>query len=69
MAKKLSDWQSVHTKPQEKGWYDYDGFMLDEGTRLYWNGWQWGYWLSPGRKNWTQMAEVVTDKWRGVLGA
>jgi hypothetical protein len=63
-----SDWQSVWTRPEECGWYEYDGWLIDEGTKLYWNGNQWGYWINEQpRRNWTQMAEVATDKWRGIL--
>ena len=62
----VTPWFSINENPPEIGWYEYQGFMLDPGEMLYWNGWQWGYWINPvARRNWTQMAGMHSDKWRG----
>lgn len=62
-----TEWFSVQQDPPTVGWYEYDGWLIDEGTKLYWNGYQWGYWINEQpRRNWTQMAGVITDRWRGL---
>ena len=65
--KVYTEWFSVQQDPPTVGWYEYKGWLIDEGTKLYWNGYQWGYWINEQpRRNWTQMAVVITDKWRGL---
>jgi hypothetical protein len=64
---KKTEWFSVRKHPQTVGWYEYSGWLIEDSIQLYWNGSQWGFWMSENpRKNWSQMAEVVTDKWRGL---
>lgn len=53
--------------PARQGWYDFTGWLLEEPTRMYWNGWHWGYWLGPGKSNWTQMLNCAGDRWRGLV--
>ena len=63
----VTEWFSVQQAPPTVGWYEYDGWLIDEGTKLYWNGSQWGYWVNEQpRRGWTQMAGVISDKWRGI---
>lgn len=62
----LTPWFDAFRNPPARiGWYDYIGWLLDPGLRLYWNGHHWGYWMGPGRSNWVHNAEVPTDRWRG----
>jgi hypothetical protein len=63
-----SDWQSIDNPPQERGWYEYAGWLIEGVPQFFWNGWQWGYWLNhKDRTNWTHLAESEGDKWRGIL--
>lgn len=59
----LTPWYPISIKPVRCGWYDYDGYLIDE--RMYWNGQQWGYWIGSG---WVHLAEDATDEWRGHTG-
>ena len=59
---KLTPWYPWSIKPVREGYYEYRGWQWD-GSRMYWNGNQWGYWQG---ENWVHMAEIFTDEWRGL---
>jgi hypothetical protein len=60
---KLTPWFSWRVRPVREGEYEYRGFQLNDGTRLIWNGTQWGY---TALGLWFQMAEADGDQWRGL---
>lgn len=60
----LTPWFPVRIQPVREGDYEYRGFLMEDGSRMTWNGNQWGHHLHGGQ--WVQMAEDSTDEWRGL---
>jgi len=60
---RLTPWFRWPIHPVREGWYDFRGVNLTGIHRMYWNGWQFGYWL---RSDWIHVAGDSSDEWRGM---
>jgi hypothetical protein len=69
MGAKRTPWFLWPTRPVRVGWYEMRGYCLDEGTPMFWNGSQWGYWMPHPASDthlWCHWADDERDEWRGL---
>lgn len=69
-AGKRTPWYPWGIWPVRVGWYEMRGSCLDEGTPMFWNGDQFGYWMPhpgySGQRLWVHWADDERDEWRGL---
>lgn len=69
MKSERTPWFKWPTRPVRVGWYEMQGYCLDVGTPMFWNGSQWGYWMPHPASNdhlWCHWADDERDEWRGL---